>query len=319
MCKLKKARWQIRVRGGISTGLTLGPVRSITQTWSGGLGQRQNIDLLHATFYRPTIWEKTQAKKLAVTIHDFIPERMGWSGIRNPHIGKKRLIQKSDLIICVSKNTANELNELFRIDDERVFVIPHGLRHQFSNEEVGKLKKFDRPTVFYVGHRYGYKNFEILPRALFFLRKELPDIQLILVGTMLQNDEVDLLNKTVGEKNWRYFGFASEHELMKLYQRSHVHCVTSKFEGFGMTTIESISMGTPVIATNIPVFKEVLGDVGFYFDKDSVESLADSIRKVLLSNSYESIAKKGIEYSKQYSWEKSAEAHARAYRWTIES
>ena len=307
-------RKQIRAKGGLSTGLTLGPIRSITQTWSGGSNRIKKMDLLHATYYRPTFLERSVAMKLAITIHDFIPEHLGWTGIRNPHIGKKSLANKSDLIICVSKNTANELSEFYGINDARVKVIPHGVDNFIHHDEFSGLKKFDRPSVLYVGHRFGYKNFDILPQAIKEVRNFTPDVQLVLAGPQLEISEIRKLNEIVGEKNWKCFTFLSDKELSILYAQSHVHCVTSKMEGFGMTTLESLAMGTPVIANDIEIFREVLADSGIYYSGNTADSLASVIQTTLESIKYEEIRKSGIERAQQFTWERSALAHAEAYK-----
>lgn len=310
----KAQRKQIRAKGGLSTGLTMGPIRSITQTWSGGVNRIKKMDLLHATYYRPTYLERSGAEKLAITIHDFIPEHLGWTGIRNPHIGKKSLAKNSDLIICVSKFSANELSEHYGISDERVKVIHHGVDNFIYQKDFSNLKKFNRPTILYVGHRLGYKNFNILPQAIRIVKNSIPDVQLISTGPHLVHSEIESLNDLVGRDSWKHFDYLSELDLSVLYAQSHLHCVTSKMEGFGMTTLESLAMGTPVVANDIEVFHEVMADSGIYFSGNTADSLASAIQSTLESKKYEEIRKSGIERAQQFTWERSALAHAEAYK-----
>ena len=76
------------------------------------------------------------------------------------------MAKNSDLIICVSRFSANELSEHYGISDERVKVIHHGVDNFIYQKDFSNLKKFNRPTILYVGHRLGYKNFNILPQAI---------------------------------------------------------------------------------------------------------------------------------------------------------
>ena len=315
--KFKPARWQIRAKSGLSTALSIGPIRFLTQTWSGGIPTTTPIDLLHATYYRPTLIERFNAKKIAVTVHDFIPEKLGWNGFRNPHIGKKALVDKADVIICVSQNTANELEDFYGISKDRVSVIHHGIDDAISLAELKKIKKFSRPTILYVGHRAGYKDFQVLPKAIRELKNEISDAQLVLIGPLLTKDEIHELNIILGDDGWQHHSFMPEYKLNEFYKKSHVHCVTSKMEGFGMTTLESLAMGTPVVATDIPVFREVLGEFSTYFDVSSVGSLAYALKQVLDPANNKYLSEQALVLSKSFSWQKSAELHAQAYERAI--
>ena len=310
---LKPARKYIKSKGGISTGLTYGPVHSFSARWAGGKSPRLSYDLIHATYYRPTIFELDRTKKIAVTVHDFIPEKLGWSGIRNPHIGKRKLVEKADVIFCVSKSTADDLSKYFGISGDRVVIAHHGVEMASDLDLIQSSKELNRPSVLYVGHRAGYKNFGILPLALKAVSRKIPELILTMAGPELKSSEIQILDRCLGEGNWEFFLNPNETELNALYKRAKAHCVTSLLEGFGLTILESMSFGTPVVLSDIQVFREVAGDNATYFNPNSIEDLAFSL-EVNLIKSYDHLNQmKIVDHAKSFSWQNSAEIHANAY------
>jgi glycosyltransferase involved in cell wall biosynthesis len=254
---------------------------------------------------------------LAITIHDFIPEKLGWLGIRNPHIGKKALCKSADLIICVSQQTAQDLDEHYGISDSRVHVIRHGVDDSFLTLTPKKLEALNTPRILYVGHRRGYKNFDILVQAIRILRDGFPQFKLDIAGSGLDNSEVTFLNQALGPENWFSHRNPSNFQLKELYLNSAVHCVTSRMEGFGMTILESMIVGTPVVLSDIPVFREIAEDAGIYFDPNSPEELSQKISEVVHLGNYLSLSQKTLERARQFSWAAMASNMSEAYRQTI--
>ena len=298
----------------LETGLTLGPIRSVNSLISGGNPRGTCADLFHATYYRPQSLERWKSKFLAVTIHDFIPEKLGWNGLRNPHIGKKKLIQRSDLIICVSHQTRFELEERIDTRSKKVLVIPHGCSPLGENLTNSTHDKF---VILYVGHRAGYKNFELLLKAFSIARPRMPDSKLLIAGPALSSAEASELNNSIGSSVWNHALNPSDDELRELYRTASVHVITSKMEGFGMTILESMSAGTKVLASDIPVFREVGGSESTYFDLSDAEDLAE---KLVLEYEYPPTKKSRthiLNRAKQYSWSRSAVSHSEAYKSVI--
>lgn len=108
---------------------------------------------------------------------------------------------------------------------------------------------------------------------------------------------VDVNFVMVGKAGWRLNGFddtlrrhpelnkrffwlegISDEYLEKVYEGASCLLIASKGEGFGLPLIEAAQKGLPVIARDIPVFREVAGDHAFYFDGDDAETLAEAIR-----------------------------------------
>jgi mannosyltransferase len=305
-------RFFFQPKSGLETLLTLGPVRQINSLWAGGFVPRIKAEIFHATYYRPTVPERLKSRKLAVTVHDFIPEKLGWTGVRNPHIGKRKLCLNSDLIVSVSNETANELQEMYNIESDRISIVPHGC----SPVDSLPLRKdnLDTLQVLYVGHRGGYKKFTVLVDALHSLVSRKIDFNLVIAGPALSDQEIQNLNSKLGNRAWVFELTPSEDRLNHLYDQATVHCVTSELEGFGMTILESMARGTPVVATDIPVFHEVGGDSLRYFNRSDSESLAFEISRFTDSSYRKSQAEKGLVHAQTRTWKSSATKLAEAYK-----
>lgn len=312
--EMGKSRKQITARNSIEAALIYGPIKNISAIWSAGFPIKKECDIFHATYYRPLKLEKIQGRKLAITIHDFIPEKLGWNGIRNPHIGKKNLAHIADIIFCVSQETANDLAIFYGISDERVIVARHGVSGSHVHSENNNFYIPKDPYILYVGHRAGYKNFDVLPAAMSLLTKKFPELKLIIAGPNLTQEEILNLNRTLGDSNWEIIGNPVDDHLRMLYRKSLAHCLTSKYEGFGMTILEAMVEGAPVILSDIPVFREVAGDSALYFDSKSPDHLASRIEDLFDSERILKLKQAGILRASSFTWEKTAAIMADSYK-----
>jgi glycosyltransferase involved in cell wall biosynthesis len=305
-------RFFFQPKSGLETLLTLGPVRQLNSLWAGGAVPERKSDIFHATYYRPTVPERLKGRKLAITVHDFIPEKLGWAGVRNPHIGKRKLCLKSDLIVCVSNETANELQEMYKVGSDRISIVPHG-----CNPVSSLSPRKDNPDIFqilYVGQRSGYKNFAVLVDALHLLILQKIEFKLVIAGPSLSDSETKNLNAKIGIDTWVFELTPTDNRIIDLYDQATIHCVTSEFEGFGMTILESMARGTPVVATDIPVFHEVGGSSMQYFSKGNAESLAVEISKFTDMSYRKNQATKALAYAQMHTWKASAIKLAEAYK-----
>lgn len=306
--RIQPARRFIQPKNGLETTLTLGPIRAVNSLYAGGINPYEYADIGHATYYRPQKYDFKKIKRLVVSVHDFIPEHLNWKGVRNPHIGKSKLIRSADLVVCVSETTRNNLYEKYGRFHDNVVVVPHGA--DITQREYRNGEGF---PILYIGHRRGYKNFDLLVDALSGLNKIRP-FELWIAGPSLAPDEITELNlKLPG--CWKIFENPSDLIIKQLLSRAGLHCVTSKMEGFGMTAIEAFGAGCPVVASDIAIFRETLGEHGILFDPNNSEHLRD-ILILLMTNQtyYQDLEDNIIRRREIYSWEKITPKLTDAYR-----
>jgi len=293
--------------------LTYGVLKTVNSSVSAAikLGKARG-KMFHATYYRPNIFESFGYKSLAITIHDFIPEKIGWNGIKNPHLGKRKLSKRADIIFCVSQSTANDLYEIYKVPESKVHVVHHGVSDVSTLEK--KLNSTGRINVLYVGGRWGYKNFKQLAGAMNILWERGVDIQLNTVGSKFNSVEVEEYFKPKFRKYWKNYESVSDYELYKLYSSASMLVVTSKMEGFGLPILESFSQGTLVLASDIPVFREVSGFSGKFFEIGNLESLVEGIEQGLREALDPNLISDRLALASKFSWNNAAEKMALVYK-----
>jgi glycosyltransferase involved in cell wall biosynthesis len=291
---------------------TYGPIKFLNSTLSAGSSFGKSIgSFFHATYYRPNTIESFGHQKLAITIHDFIPEKLGWAGIKNPHFGKKKMVQKADLIFCVSQTTADDLCELYGDYDSKIKVVHHGVK--YIGDIHTKIDDCQIPQVLYVGHRAGYKNFSQLSQAMKKIWKSNKSITLSTVGPEFSSREVEEYIGLENTKLWKHHVNVSDDELNELYRGSAVMCMPSRFEGFGLPIIEALSQGTSVAVSNIKTFREIAHPAAHFFELDDVDSTIEAIERGISNATTKNSIRERIEFASQYTWRTSARQMSSAY------
>jgi glycosyltransferase involved in cell wall biosynthesis len=289
-------------------------LRELTLSALGGSSAHGKYDIVHLTHFQPRERDTQSGVRLAVTVHDMIPEMQpsDWHG-RQPR--KKELVLSADLVFCVSNATANSLNELYGRIPGKVVTAPHGVNHSiFKPQSPALPSQLGRPYVLYVGNRSRYKNFGVLLGALSILRKEGRDLGLVLAGGgVLRRAERRSIAGLLSTGEFRHC-FPSDHELALLYNRSAVFCFPSLREGFGLPILEAMACGCPTVVSDIPVFHEVGGDAAEYFDSYSAESLANKLSEVLRdSERRRNLRAKGLKRAACFTWHNTAKLVCEAY------
>lgn len=98
-----------------------------------------------------------------------------------------------------------------------------------------------------------------------------------------------------------------DHQLAYLYRKANCLLAASEGEGFGLPLIEAARKGLPILARDIPVFREVLGDAAFFFEAASSLELADAIKRWLSSDSKRASSTSSSTHSAFVTWRRSAE------------
>jgi len=134
--------------------------------------------------------------------------------------------------------------------------------------------------VLYISHFDGHKNHTPLLHAI---AKIDPTLSVFLIGRdnglleslLLLKNKLGLTNTTITTKN-KY-----DEELWNLYRSSRVFTFPSLYEGFGMPLIEALALGLPTTCSDIPVFREIGGDLVTYYDPQDPNDIARVIKNSL--------------------------------------
>lgn len=145
-------------------------------------------------------------------------------------------------------------------------------RTTFEVEPPEDVARPRRPSFVVIVSAEPRKNLPALMRAF----RRLPDVDLVVIGNAGSLASVRDLPANV-----RFTGYVDEQEKATLIARSHGLVMPSYAEGFGIPIIEALAANTPVLCSDIPVFREVAGELADYFDPFSEASIRDTVGRVL--------------------------------------
>ena len=154
-------------------------------------------------------------------------------------------------------------------------MIPNGV--DFKKYRPGL--KDPRPTILWVGRIKKYKNLDHLLRAYKIVKREVPDVQLIIIGTGDQEQAAKRLAKELELRDVYFLGKVSEEEKVRWMQRAWIIASTSMVEGWGMTITEAAACGTPAVAYNVPGLRDSVKhmETGILVEPGNIEQLAKTI------------------------------------------
>ena len=207
-------------------------------------------------------------------------------------------VERSRLLITVSEHARETLLQRYHLDPGRVTTVYSGVHHaRFSPD--GRPRE---PFLLYPANRWPHKNHERLFEAFALVRRERPELGLVLTGT--GHDRHPLPDR-VETRGW-----VSSDELARLYRAASCLVFPSLYEGFGLPPLEAMACGCPVAVANATSLPEICGDAAEYFDPLSAEDMAAAILRALSGSRVE----QGLARAAQFTWEESARRHDAVYR-----
>lgn len=267
-------------------------------------------DLFHALNQRV---DRRPTKKVVTTFHDLFVMTQDYSSseFRARFTEQaRRAARNSDLIITVSRFTAEQVSSLLGFDRSRIRVVPHGV-----TPPSPELQRPREKIILFVGVLQTRKNIVRLVEAF----ETVPgDWRLILAGAATGYGAESILGRIHGSKcrdRIQILSYVSPAELSALYSRASIFAFPSLDEGFGIPVLEAMAHGVPVIASNRPALLEVAAAAAVFVDPNRAEDLACALQRLIddpgLRDDY---AERGRERAKDYPWEGAIRETYRVYR-----
>ncbi|WP_158222639.1 glycosyltransferase family 4 protein [Rhodopirellula sp. MGV] len=302
------------------------PPVSWLRKWTRDRLQRQIIerfnaidtDIEHWTYYgglcrRPIVHSN---RPLVVTVLDFIHEAYPSLDPSGKHVAMKtEAIRLADHLACISQSTFNELCERFPDARHKASVVPLGTSLENITPAPIPSSLSRSPYVLFVGRRNNYKNFQVVWDAWCKLRGRRPkDAKLAIVGPPMKRREASALNFN-DDPSAVLLPNASDELLRGLYEQANAFIFPSKAEGFGLPSLEAMCAGTPVLVSDLPVMHEVVGNDGYYFEPDDVDTVADMMLASLENRlpDRDRIVESGKARASTFRWQATAERMAEVY------
>lgn len=219
-------------------------------------------------------------------------------------------------IVAVSEFTKHEINRIYGISKAKISVAYNGVSAPPSKlgDPAKILKKFaiNSPYFLYLGTLKPSKNIPFLIKSFsLFLKHQRSKVlkhQLVIAGKKgwLFDSIFATVQKYHLENSVIFTDYISETEKWQLYKGAVATVLPSLYEGFGIPAIESQISGTPVIASAIPAFKEVLKDSALFIDPHRSKDLAKALSEIQKPALRKDLIKQGLDQSRGFTWENSA-------------
>jgi glycosyltransferase involved in cell wall biosynthesis len=282
--------------------------------------------------FRPHIYQVShyQAPRLkgipqVALVHDFVDEHtfngMGGNGLYfTRHIAKR--LESCDAVVAVSHATKADIVRHANVPAEKIRVAHLGVDEAFlsgaATVQTSPLVKANgsKPYFLFVGSRFGYKNFGTVLRAWAMVRQSGFDCQLMCVGGSdhLEAGEMDFLIQANLVRDLVMVGQLSEAGLREVYANAVAFIFPSLAEGFGLPLVEAMAAGCRVIASDIPVFREIANDSVIFFNPYSVNDLVAAMTQCLRNPPDPAKISAAVDYVRNFSWDKTAAVFAETYR-----
>lgn len=248
---------------------------------------------------------------LVLTIHDLIyyenrtpprqfswPIRLLWRLYHLSPAPQRLLLAGADAVAVISETTAS-LMRRHRLTTKPMPLVPNAPDPAFA--APARTEPPARPNLVYMGSFMPYKNVETVVRAM----RELPGWTLHLCS---RADAATLarLRALAPEGAIVAHDGVSDAEYRALLAGATALVTASRNEGFGLPVIEAMSAGTPVICSDIPIFREVAGEAAIRFDPDSPADLARAARAASGPAEFAARSAAGIVEASRWSWDASA-------------
>ena len=224
---------------------------------------------------------------------------------------------------AISRSAKNDFVRLLNMNPDDITVIPLAASDNFYQEKDSKkiksvLEKYNIPT----NKKYVFSLCTLEPRKnliravktfIEFIKKNKIDDMVFVLGGAHWDEFIGKLEKEISDLG-KYkdkiirAGYVDDKDLAALYSGAEFFVYTSQYEGFGLPPLEAMKCGCPVITSNNSSLPEVVGDAGIMIDYDSDEQHVAAYEKYYFDKKYkDSMAKKGLERAKMFSWDKTVD------------
>ena len=268
----------------------------------------KKYDIYHPTYYGKGLLNLHNVP-IILTVYDLIHEKFNSKDKISLINNKRYLLEKAAKIICISKNTQNDLINFYNIDKRKTSVIYPGVKNIFvENNDEKKIISKSKPYILYVGTRNKYKNYINFLKAYSLSSKLKKDFNIIFFGggSISLNEKKLIIELGLDIKNILYFE-GNDNRIKAYYENASILIYPSLYEGFGIVPLEAMNYSCPVVSSNTSCLPEVQGNASLKFDPYSVEDIKDKIEKVLYSEEIrKELILNGKNRIKQFSWEKCA-------------
>lgn len=274
---------------------------------------------------------KKSGQRVVVTCHDLIqcvyPEFLRTQS-RFPALSRwawnfsVQGMSQANCVIAVSKNTAQDVAHLLSIEPAQIEVVPNGVNAQFRQLPAQQSDSFrqihgttpDTICLLNVGTTVQRKNILTVLKVLRDLRDQGLSVCLWRVGESFSSDQQTFIQFHGLENAILHFGKPDIATLIQIYNAADVLLTPSLYEGFGLTVLEAMACGTPVITSNVSSLPEVAGDAAVLVDPLDVSTICQTVLRLHGdATTRQNLINQGLTRARMFTWRHTAEQIADIY------
>jgi glycosyltransferase involved in cell wall biosynthesis len=270
-----------------------------------------------------------------ITIHDLSmlyreDEKPGrWIGKLSQFTQHAQLsiTRRADAIICVSDWLRQQFLSAVDVSPSKVHVVCHGVDHSRfhpryrpeARQRAARILGIEPPYVLTLATDEPRKNLKALLQAYARLPQDTPRLVLANAGSWGQGPIYEMVREAGIEERVRFTGYVPEAVLPDLYAGARCFVFPSIYEGFGLSILEAMACGAPVVAGNRSAIPEIAGDAAILVDTTNVAELAEGMNRVLSSKeTRDRLRARAPGQAARYSWERTARETRQVYETVLE-
>lgn len=289
--------------------------------------RRLGLDFIHdLTGLAPFIFGSGSARSV-ITVHDMIS--WSWPGSNDfvddaiQYHWLPRFVPKVDAVITYSSAAREDIIRYLAIARDKVHAVYLGVDRAYRPlpadvvEETCLRYNLTKGYILFVGPSTRRKNLRGVIHACARLWETGEQRPLVVVGSLpKEHTRIQELIRRLGvEQHMIFTGYVPESHLPDIYNAADLFVYPSYYEGFGLPVVEAMACGTATVCSNTSSLPEVAGDAAVMVDPHDFNALADAIQQLLADEDLrESNVRKGLSWTKSFSWERTAREGTTVYR-----
>ncbi|MEP6909254.1 MAG: glycosyltransferase family 1 protein [Actinomycetota bacterium] len=291
------------------------PLRALRPVWRTLRWPRAetfagDVDVVHTIALTPIPTRKPQV----VTIHDLLPithPELYPAGADRGQRAELAEARRARVVVTTCEATADEIVRLAGIPRERIVIARPGVLPPHGDAPI----PVEPPFILAVGQVTPRKGFDVIAEAAARLGERCPPVVLAGPDWWRSEDIRGRIAELDVHQRVRLLGPVDDSTLAALYRAATVVCHTSRGEGFGMTCLEAMAFGAPVVATDLPPVRELFGGAVELVPVDDAAALAEAVGGLLEDDARRAaLGKAARERAAEFSWERMAAEVVEAYR-----
>ena len=231
-----------------------------------------------------------------------------------------RGMQRAAIVFHSSIEVRKQIERHVLVETARLVHAPYGVSSEFrfehdpSDGAEDVLRPLEgRPFLLHVGSSVPRKRLDVLFEVFSNVRAHRPDLWLVQLGGALTPDQRSLVERLGIGRAFLQPPTLRRATIAGLYRRARAVLFPSSAEGFGLPVIEALACGAPVLASDLPVLREVGGEAVLYCPVGDVEAWTQTLLLALSKDDMFPLRQARLAQASRFTWDRHADIIAQAY------